>query len=134
VSYDDKDKNTFYIHTGSPVEITTYVDNEKETKNVCQPGDYVITGPKGEKYVVMAKKVPNFYNLLEELLITRQQPRKVVKITKQLLKKLSIETPLEFVASWGEKVKLYPGDFLVKEEEGKYYKIDGDVFKKTYKL
>ncbi len=133
-SHDDTSKNTFYIHTGEPIEIVTILDGEVETKNTCKNGDYVLTGLKGEKYVVVAKKIPNLYNLLEGLLITRQLPRKVVKITKLLLSKLKLQQPIEFTATWGEGMKLYVGDYLVKEDEGKYYKIDGDVFKKTYKL
>jgi hypothetical protein len=130
----DEGKNTFYVHTGEPITVVTYVDGVKETSNTCNNGDYIISGVKGEKYVVLAKKLPTLYNLIEEVLVTRQQPRKVVKITKPLLKKVNIKEPVDFTASWGEELTLTAGDFLVKEEEGKYYKIDGDVFKKTYKL
>jgi hypothetical protein len=133
-SHEDEGKNTFYIHTGEPIEIVTYIDGVKETTNTCQPGDYVITGPKGEKYVVLGKKIPALYNLIEEVLVTRLQPRKVAKITKGLLKKLNLKDHIEFTASWGEAVSVSAGDFLVKEGEGKYYKIDGEVFKKTYKF
>jgi hypothetical protein len=133
-SHKDEGKITFYIHSGEPVEIVTYIDGVKETTNTCQPGDYVITGAKGEKYVVLGKKIPALYNLIEEVLVTRQQPRKVAKITKALMKKLGLKDPIEFTASWGEATSVSAGDFLVKEDEGKYYKIDGEVFKKTYKF
>ena len=133
-SHTDESKSTFYIHSGEPIEIITYIDGVKETTNTCQPGDYVITEHKGEKYVVVGKKLPALYNLIEEVLITRLQPRKVAKITKHLLKKLALKDPIEFTASWGEATSLSTGDFLVKEGNGKYYKINGDVFKNTYKL
>jgi hypothetical protein len=133
-SYTDTGKLTFYIHTGEPVTITTYIDGDKETSNTCKAGDYVISGPKGEKYVVMAHKLPANYNLIEDVLITRLLPRNVAKITKQILKKVGIKGPIEFIASWGESMVLGAGDYLVKEDEGKYYRIDGDLFKKTYKL
>jgi hypothetical protein len=78
--------------------------------------------------------VPTYYNLLDEVLITRQQPRIVAKITKPTLKKAGVVAPVEFIASWGENMKLLAGDYLVKEDEGKYYRIEADVFKKTYKF
>ena len=133
-SQTDEVKNTFYIHSGEPIEIITYIDGVKESSNTCQPGDYVLSGIKGEKYVVVGKKVLTLYNLIEEVLITRPQPRKVAKITKALLKKLGLKEPVEFTASWGEATSVSASDFLVKEDEGKYYKIDGEVFKKTYKF
>ena len=116
-THTDEGKNTFYVHSGEPVTIVTYIDGEKETTNTCQPGDYVITGVKGEKYVVMAKKLPSLYNLIEETLVTRLQPRNVVKVTKPLLKKVGVKEPIEFTASWGEPLTLRSGDVLVKEEE-----------------
>ena len=132
-THTDTGKNTYYIHSGEPIEIVTYIDGEKETKNTCNNGDYVLSGTKGEKYVVVGKKIPALYNIFEEVLVTRLQPRKVAKITKALLKKVNIKDHIEFTASWGESMVVSAGDFLVKEEEGKYYKIDGQVFKKTYK-
>lgn len=131
-SHEDKNKYTFYIHSGEPITITTMINGNKETHNTCNPGDYVISGVKGEKYVVAAKKMPNNYNIIDDVLITRQQPRIVAKITKALFKKLKIKEPIEFIASWGEKMNLDANDYLVKESENAFYKIDNSVFKTSY--
>lgn len=76
--------------------------------------------------------MPNNYNIIDDVLITRQQPRIVAKITKALLKKLKIKEPIEFTASWGEKMNLDANDYLVKESENAFYKIDNSVFKTSY--
>ena len=131
-SINDTTKNTFYIHTGEPTEVVTLIDGEKETKNKCNPGDFVITGPKGEKYVIAPNKLPNNYNIIENVLVTRQQPRLVAYVSKKLLKALRLADEIQFTASWGEAMILKCGDYLVKEGEGMYYRIEGDVFKKTY--
>uniref|UniRef100_A0A6C0BDU3 Uncharacterized protein n=1 Tax=viral metagenome TaxID=1070528 RepID=A0A6C0BDU3_9ZZZZ len=134
LSLDHANKNTFYIHTGEPVHVVTYIDGEKETSNTCNPGDFVISGINGEMYVIPPHKLPNNYNLVDEKLITRQQPRKIARITKTLLRKLGLKQEIKFIASWGESMVLQSGDVLVKEDENKYYRIEGRIFKKTYTL
>lgn len=129
---DDKNKNTFYIHSGEPTKVVTYVNGEKETENSCNPGDFVITGSKGEKYVIAPHKLPNNYNLIDNLLVTRQQPRTVVKVSAQVLKSLKLPKQITFTASWGEQVILQAGDYIVKEDKDKFYRIEGTIFKQTY--
>ena len=131
-SLDDNEKNTFYIHNGEQTQVVTYIDGEKETINTCNPGDIVITGIDGEKYVIPPHKLPNNYNLVDNVLVTRQHPRQVASITKTLLRKLGLKEMIEFTASWGEVMILKAGDYLVKEDTDKYYRIEGKIFKKTY--
>ena len=40
----------------------------------------------------------------------------------------------EFTASWGELMKINPGDFVVREDNGKYYRIEESVFNDTYEF
>jgi hypothetical protein len=131
---DNTDKSTFYIHTGDETQVITYVNGEKETTNTCRSGDFVITGIDGEKYVIPPHKLLNNYNVVDNVLVTRQQPRQVASITKTLLKKLGLKEEIEFTASWGEAMVLKAGNYLVKEDTDKYYRIEGSIFKKTYKL
>lgn len=131
---DNTESLTFYIHTGETAQVVTYIDGEKETINTCNPGDFVITGIDGEKYVIPPHKLPNNYNLIDNTLVTRQQPRQVASISKTLLKKLGLKEQLEFTASWGELMILKAGDYLVKEDNDKYYRIEGKAFKKTYTM
>lgn len=133
-SIDDTTKKSFYIHTGEVTEVVTSINKQVETKNTCNPGDFVITGPKGEKYVIPPHKLPNNYNLLNNVLVTRQQPRLVVEVTKELLDAHNLPEHIEFTASWGEQMILKAGDYLVKEDEGKYYRIERSTFKQTYRF
>jgi hypothetical protein len=40
--------------------------------------------------------------------------------------------PVTFKASWGEDMILKPGDYLVKEGEGAYYRIAKKEYEQTY--
>ncbi len=44
----------------TPIE-TVLADGTKETKNVAKPGDFIVTNPGGERYVVLAAKFPTLY-------------------------------------------------------------------------
>lgn len=134
VSLDDTSKKTFYVHTGQPHQVVTSIKGEKETTNTCNPGDFVITGPKGEKYVIPPHKLPNSYNLIDNVLVTRQQPRLVAHISRKILKELRLPAAITFTASWGEDMILKAGDYLVKEDEHNFYRIESSVFKTTYAL
>lgn len=37
-----------------------------------------------------------------------------------------------FTAPWGEKMTLKPGDYIIKEDENKYYRIARKMFELTY--
>jgi hypothetical protein len=130
-NHKDTKPKTYYIHQGDSIPITTSIGNTKETKNICHHGDFLITGPFGEKYVVKSSNIPNLFNLIDGILYTRPQPRQVAKITKTMFKKLEITIPLRFITSWGEEMVLYPDDYLVKDGDY-YYRIEASIFKRTY--
>ncbi len=132
-SHDDEFANTFYIHDGKPIDIVTSINNEKETHAIARQGDYVITGPLHEKYVIRSVNLPTYYNLTDGFLHTRQVQRVVAKITKQMFTKLKLPIPLSFTTSWGEIMILKPGDFLVQDSSN-YYRVEKNAFHMTYKL
>lgn len=128
---EDKHINTFYIHRGKPVKIVTSIKNETETYDKAKNGDFVITGPLGEKYVVKSINMPLFYNLIDGILYTRQIHRTVAKITPDIFRKLQLPNPLSFKTSWGAPMILKPRDYLVKDGDS-YYRVDNKAFQMTY--
>lgn len=105
--------------------VTTMLDG-KETVNVANPGDIVMCGPRGEKYVVRMEKMGQLYERSKEdpyIVMVKPEKRMVAEYNG---------AAGEFIAPWGELMKINPGDYVVREDKGKYYRIERSVFNETY--
>lgn len=103
----------------------TFVGGEKETQRPYAAGDIMVCGPKGECYTMSPKKfAKNYEGDVGGDVVVEQSPRMVARYDG--------DDSVRFTASWGEEMVLNPGDYLVKEGEGQYYRIEGGVFRKTY--
>ena len=104
--------------------VTTTADG-KETQNTAEPNDVIMSGPSGEQYVVKAAKFPKLYQgQMGGPVHPEQGPRNVAVYGGN--------APITFTAPWGESMILKPGDYLVKEDEGKYYRIAKYEYEQTY--
>lgn len=104
--------------------VTTTADG-KETQNTAEPNDVIMSGPSSEQYVVKAAKFPKLYQgQMGGPVHPEQGPINVALYTGN--------QPITFTASWGESMVLKPGDYLVKEDEGKYYRIAKHEHEQTY--
>lgn len=107
--------------------IVTHTSDGKETQNVAQPDDVVMSGPSKEQYVLKAAKFPKLYvGKMGETVYPEQSPRNVAIYNGK--------DEVLFKAPWGEDMVLKPGDYLVKEEEGKYYRIAKVEYEATYNV
>jgi hypothetical protein len=105
--------------------VVTMTSDGKETQNTAEPNDIIMSGPSGEKYVIKSAKFPKLYvGQIGGPVHPEQGPRNVSVYTGQV--------PVNFTASWGENMVLKPGDYLVKEAEGKYYRIAKKEYEMTY--
>lgn len=105
--------------------VITIASDGKETQNVAEPNDVIISGPSRENYVVKAAKFPKLYvGQLGKPIFPEQSPRNVALY--------SGDTSVSFIAPWGENMVLKPGDYLVKEDEGKFYRIAKKEYEATY--
>lgn len=65
----DAEKVIFYNKVGDvqaakalvETRVVTIIDGEQETVNTAKPGDYIVTGARGEKYVLAPEKFENRY-------------------------------------------------------------------------
>ena len=105
--------------------VVTVTSDGKETQNVANANDIVMSGPSRENYVVKAAKFNKLYvgNIGGEV-HPEQSPRNVALYNGA--------DEVNFVAPWGENMVLKPGDYLVKESEGKYYRIAKKEYEMTY--
>ena len=105
--------------------VVTITSDGKETHNTANLGDAIISGPSGEKYVVKASSFPKLYvGQIGGPIHPEQNPRNISLYAGQ--------DSINFIAPWGENMILKSGDYLVKEGEGKYYRIAKKEYEMTY--
>ena len=109
--------------------VITKINGKVEAKTKLQRGDYVICGPKGEKYSMPLEKVLNTYDLSS--ISNKKVIREGFKITNIDGKKHGND--IEIMASWGSKQNLKVGDFILLEfDKKKYYGVEEKAFLETY--
>jgi hypothetical protein len=116
---------SYGVNDKEDLRVVTMTSDGKETENTAKDGDVIMSGPSSEKYVIKSSKFSKMYegNMGEDV-TPEQSPRMVAEY-------LGTE-PITFKASWGEDMVLKPGDYLVKEGEGAYYRIAKKEYEQTY--
>lgn len=113
-------------------KVITIINGKKENHIKLKRGDYVICGAKKEKYGLSLEKILYTYNLGN--IISKPVIRKGIKLTQKNIKKKSSKSEIEITPSWGGKQYLQIGDYILMElDNKKYYGINKNAFKKTYK-
>lgn len=115
-----------YTKSKEDQKVVTYTSDGKETENVAKIGDYIMSGPSRENYVISATKFDKLYQSVgADTVVPEQNPRQVAHYQGP--------NTVKFKASWGEDMILKPGDYLVKEPDGKgYYRIAAAEYEQTY--
>jgi hypothetical protein len=115
---------SFAKNTVSGLKVVTVTADGKETENVAEVGDIIMTGPSGEQYVVKAAKFDKLYtDGPNGTKIPEQSPRQVAAYTGT--------EEITFTAPWGQDMILKPGDYLVKDGDG-YYRVAKQEYEQTY--
>ena len=115
-------------------EVTTIIDGEKETKNVAEIGDYIITGTKGENYVIKEEKLLDRYEV--ETINDKHNVYDYVNIHSKPVEIECVENKINFsfIASWGEEMIAKGGDYLVFENNKLSYRIEREIFFNSYTI
>lgn len=98
-----------------------------ETTNTANAGDWIVTNPGGEKYVVPAAKFPKKYEPCPELGDGWYKP------TGGVQKFLELTEDTTFICSWGEEQHIKAGGFVNVTDLSDIYGIARDEFFDTYK-
>lgn len=107
------------------IVVKTIVNGVTETTNVAQTGDYIATGPFGEKWVIKPEKFHQLYDIVEDGIAAS-------KPVSRFAYRWNWE-PFYFTASWGETMLCETGDYLVSDINlSEVYRIEKKVFEKTY--
>ena len=132
VSVDDLKPCTFAIVEKRMI-VETILDGVLETRNVARRGDIIVSGTKDERYVISIKKFIELYDVNDRIAIPRQNPRWVARVGHRDFLNAGIKgRSIEFIAPWGETMILNAGDYLVKDANGGFYRIEKTAFKDTY--
>ena len=104
--------------------VTIMADGHDETKNTAKKGDYLVTNPSGEQYLVPGDKFLTKYQLVEgHTYAPIAGPVRVIFVT----------TNVAFIASWEEEQRIKSGGVIVNNQ-GSVYGIQGPEFAETYAL
>lgn len=122
--YVDSDQNmTPLSYTVAKEDHTLHTPLDNSTRQV-KKGDILMSGPKGEVYSPSAKKFATDYvKKIDGTVYPEQSERMVAQYNGG---------PITFVPTWGGTMIADQGDYLVKEGDGKYYRIEKEVFNMTY--
>ncbi len=114
---------------------TVLADGDTETKNVAKPGDFIVTAPGGERYVVKPDTFRARY--------TRKSGNKEVYVARGHIVAISnpFGRPISIKAPWGE-MQYGSADCVIadifdpttKKMAGEPYIIAREEFARTYKL
>lgn len=114
-----------YAVVATEEEVVTITAAGAETRNSAAPGDVIMSGPSGERYVVKAAKFGGLYDGEVGATVIPNQ-------SQRLVKEYEGAASVVFVAPWGERMILNPGDYVVSDGPDAFYRIARVEFEDTY--
>ncbi len=106
---------------------TILTDGHRETSNKANAGDWIVTNPGGESYIVPANKFGKKYEPAPEL------GEGWFKPTGGIAKFIQISENISFICSWGEAQNMRAGSFISITSLDDIYGIAEQEFYDTYK-
>lgn len=104
-------------------EVITVIAGKPETKNVAKPGDYIVTGTLGERYVIAGNRFDRLYE---------PDPGRPGEFrSKGTVFAVLLTEPVTLKAPWGEQQRIDTGGVLVKNGDD-IYGIAEAAFAETY--
>ena len=107
-------------------EVVTVIGGVEETRNRAKPGDAIVTGDQGERYVVDRARFAEVY---------RPDPNDDSRyVSTKLVRAIALAEPTELVAPWGELQRVEAGGFVVcpLDRPDEVYLIERETFAASY--
>lgn len=102
------------------------VETKKDaTTNTAKEGEWVVTGPKGESWIVAGETFEESYRPKEDeegKFIALGVPARVIKTKEDIV----------FRAPWGEFQGVRAGGYVLDKEDGERYGVEKEAFEATY--
>lgn len=114
------------VVTRPRVEVEGKLYYIEETKNVAHAGDWIVTNPDGEQYVVSAAKFPAKYSDIGNgQFVPTEGPKTFQQTTENVC----------FQASWGATQFVTAGSYICTAYgPGEEYGVSNFAFNKTYEI
>ena len=104
-------------------EVVTVIAGKPETRNMAKPGDFIVTGVLGERYVIAGNRFDRLYE---------KDPANANEFrSKGTVQALLLTESVTFKAPWGEQQRIDVGGVLVKNGPD-VYGIAAQAFAETY--
>ncbi len=106
-------------------KVETIIDGVKETEKTAQPGDIVLTGPKGEQYTISKDTFAKRYIVKDD----------VAYPTGLFYGNIYNGESFKFQSPWGDEMICDAGDYLGSPDAtfSEAYRIERGAFDQTYK-
>ena len=142
-------KNGFFIRKSQIVhamqatggeKIMTIVDNQIETINTADPGDFIITNQTSgkEQYIIKAENFHKRYEAIEKLENGDAQYASkgaliAIQLNEYVLNELGLPSRFQFIAPWGEPQIAEQGDYILANQDfSDMYRVSLSMFLETY--
>ena len=107
--------------------VTILADGTRETQNVAKAGEWIVTNPGGEKYIVPEAKFAKKYEKALDLGDGWFKPKGAPQDFRE------IKQDITMMASWGEEQFLRKGAHINVTDINDLYGVAEDEFRGTYK-
>jgi hypothetical protein len=107
--------------------VTILADGTKETKNIAKAGDWILTNPGGEQYIVDGTKFTKRYEAAADLGEGWFKPKGTPQKFRQIKADMTIR------ATWGEEQVLKKGSYVNVTDINDLYGVAEKEFNDTYK-
>lgn len=107
--------------------VRTMIGDNQETSNTANPGDFIVTGIRGERYVLTPEKFHAKYERDPDAAGRFRSKRNVVRA-------IAFDHAVKWEAPWGQTQWAAPGARMIEASPGSsdIYLIDGEIFEQTY--
>jgi hypothetical protein len=116
-----------YILCTAEEEVISIIDGQEETRNHAAPGDYILTGTRGERFVVKPEAFEKRYRITA--------PGKA-EAQGRCWGNVYEGAAFDFDSPWQEGATIHcePGDYLVSPNEqfSEAYRVEKQIFEETY--
>ena len=109
-------------------DVATTINGNEETRNTAEAGDKIITGARGERYVLKQAKFGGLYE---------EDPYDAsTYISTNVIRAMQLAEPTELTAPWGERQRAGKGSFVAQrvDDVADVYLIEKGAFEMTYAL
>ncbi|MBO1514346.1 hypothetical protein [Metabacillus bambusae] len=118
-------KKPVSVHIEGPVQSEKVISTWENKNQIASPGDYIISGIKGEKYPIPATVFNDYEPDFETGVNMYKKKKKIVYVYK-------VDFKGEVKTAQGEILDFQPGYYIVMESPDKMWAVDGKVFEQSY--